>query len=100
MYDLKCKRQGCTYNKNCNCTAKQIEVTKNTECKTYQPSETMKHQEEKIGQPPIRKDIKVGCHAECLFNKEEKCIANGITVQTCNSALGEPCPICCTFMPE
>lgn len=100
MYDLKCKRQGCSHNKNCNCTAKKVEVTKDAECKTFEPSPTMQKQEEKIGQPPIRKDIKVGCHAECIFNHDSTCSANGITIQTCKTTDGSACPTCCTFQPE
>ena len=97
MYDLKCKRKGCEFNENCNCTAKNVEVTKDTSCKTYKPSENNEAGDEKISQPPIRKDIKVGCKAECIFNKEEVCMANGITVQTCEN---KACPSCCTFQPE
>lgn len=97
MFDLKCKRQGCEYNKNCNCTAKKIDVSKNTTCETYVASPKNEPQEEKIGQPPIRKDIKVACHAECIFNKGDNCTANGITVQTCENKSG---PNCCTFQPQ
>lgn len=98
MFDLKCKRQGCEYNKNCNCTAKKVEVSKNTTCQTYEASDQPQQtQEEKIGQPPIRKDIRVGCHADCIFNDNETCMANGITVQTCESITG---PTCCTFQPK
>ena len=60
MYDLKCKRKGCTYNKNCNCTAKIVEVEKNTGCKTYKPSGDIdENQISKVSQPPIRKNIQV-----------------------------------------
>ncbi len=98
MFDIKCKRQGCVFNKNCNCTSKNVEVDKKAECKTYEPSENQDVQmDEKIGQPPIRKDIAVACHASCLFNKNEECIANGIYVQTCDN---KACPNCCTYMPE
>lgn len=98
MFDIKCKRQGCVYNKNCNCTAKTIEVTKNTECKTYEPSNEAEVGEvEKIGQPPIRKDTEVGCKANCLFNQNQVCSANGITVQTCDNTA---CPNCCTYEPK
>ena len=98
MFDLKCKRKGCVYNKNCNCTAKEIEVKKDTACKTYKPSNEAEVGEvEKVGQPPIRKDTKVGCKADCIFNTNQECSANGITVQTCKD---ESSPICCTFMPE
>jgi hypothetical protein len=98
MFDLKCKRKGCVYNKNCNCTAKKVEVTKNTSCQTYEPSNEAEVGEvEKVGQPPIRKNIEVDCKAECIFNENQVCTANGITVQTCKD---KTCPICCTFEPE
>ena len=98
MYDLKCKRKGCTYNKNCNCTAKSVEVKDNTGCKTYEPSENIdRNQVSKITQPPIRKNIKVACSAECLFNNDNICIANGITVQTCDNVSE---PNCCTYQPK
>lgn len=98
MFDVKCKRKGCEFNKNCNCTAKDIEVTKDTACKTYKPSNEAEVGEvEKIGQPPIRKDTKVECKASCLFNNENICTANGITVQTCDNVA---CPNCCTYEPK
>ena len=98
MFDIKCKRQGCLFNKNCNCTSKSIEVDKKTECKTYEPGEKANvNMVEKIDQPPIRKDIAVACKASCLFNKNDECIANGINVQTCDN---KACPNCCTYMPD
>ena len=98
MFDIKCKRQGCVYNKNCNCTSKNVEVDKKAECKTYEPGDKPNiNMVEKVGQPPIRKDIFVACKATCLFNENNQCIANGITVQTCDN---QSCPNCCTFMPE
>ena len=98
MFDIKCKRYGCQFNKNCNCTSKTIEVDKKTECKTYEPSDKPDtYTDNKIGQPPIRNDISVACHANCLFNKDEICTANGIRVQTCDN---KSCPNCCTYMPE
>ncbi len=98
MFDLKCKRKGCEYNKNSNCTAKKVDVTKDTYCKTYKPSNEAEVGEvEKVGQPPIRKNIEVDCKADCIFNRKCVCTANGITVKTCSD---ETCPICCTFQPE
>ena len=98
MFDIKCKRQGCIYNKNCNCTAKDIEVNTKTECKTYEASSNSDtHEVEKINQPPIRKDITVACKASCLFNENQHCLANGITVQTCDN---KSCPNCCTYEPK
>ncbi len=103
MFDLKCKRVGCEYNEGCNCTAKEVEFASNTDCKTYKPSKEKEknighiEEVEKIGQPPMRKNISVGCEAECIFNSNCTCTANGITVQTCDNP---ECPICCTFKPE
>ena len=101
MYDLKCKRLDCDYNKNWNCTVKHLEIKNDTSCETYQKSEKTQKQEnekvEKIEQPAIRKNIEVGCHAECLFYNNTHCSANGITVQTCDNTY---CPNCATFMPK
>ena len=97
MYDLKCKRKGCQFNKDCNCTSKTIEVAADTGCKTYTPADEISHQDEKIGQPPIRKNIEAHCDADCLFNKEHHCSANGITVQTCDDVTK---PNCCTYQPK
>lgn len=96
MFDLKCKRQGCSYNKCCNCTAHHVEVASDTSCKTYEPSANAQKQEiDKIPHKLIRHDTKVGCSANCLFNDGVKCCANGITVITIN---GEPS--CQTYMPK
>lgn len=104
MFDLKCKRVGCKFNKNCNCTASNVEVKKDTVCKTYEPSnKTNKKNNEKVGQPPVRKDIDVACKAECIFNTNCICTANGITVQTCSyqsEAGTSSCPVCCTYQPD
>ncbi len=98
MFDVKCKRSNCRFNKNLNCYAKEIKVKSDTECKTFEPSNEAEVGEiEKVGQPPIRKDIEVACDAKCLFNTAHTCSANGITVQTEKSS---SCPNCCTFLPK
>ena len=95
MFDLKCKRESCVYNSNCNCTAKNIDVDKNTECKTYEACNQEKKEQDKIPHTALRNQTSVKCHAECLFNSECSCIANGITVKTSSST-----PCCCTYMPK
>ena len=103
MFDLKCKRVGCKFNESCNCTAKTVQVTHATKCETYEPSENHEKAHENIEnienstRAPIRKNIDVGCSADCIFNENEKCSANGITVQTGND---KTCPNCMTFMPK
>ena len=104
MFDLKCKRVGCEYNQSCNCTAKNVNVTQSTKCDTFKhgnksEAETQEDIEEveKIIRPPVRKNIKVGCKADCIFNEKTECTANGITVQTCSD---KTCPSCCTYQPK
>ena len=98
MYDLKCKRQDCQHNKNCNCVIKYVEIKEDTSCDSFEKSNEAEVGEiEKIDQPAIRKNITVECQADCIFNKNSICEANGITVQTENN---EFCPNCCTFMPK
>ena len=97
MYDIKCKRQACEFNKNCNCTSKTINVKKDTTCDTYSPTQKETIEEEKIGQPAIRKDIEVDCNAKCLFNEDGICQANGITVQPTSQ---KESPICVSFQPK
>lgn len=95
MFDLKCKREGCSFNKNCCCSAKEISVSKTAECKSYTPSEDYHKQEHsKLKQKAIRANTTVDCYATgCIFNSDCKCIANGITVAT----LTHNCPECCTI---
>ena len=95
MFDLKCKRQDCKFNHNCNCTAKNIKVGERTDCETYSESQIPNKEKDKIAQPAMRKNINVPCDANCLFNKDCICKANGISVMTNDGS-----PECCTFMPE
>ena len=95
MYDLKCKREGCEFNKNCLCQAKKISISKNGECKSYSASEDFhKKEKSKIIQKALRNNTNVECGCcGCIFNSDLTCIANGITVAT----LSNNCPECCTI---
>lgn len=101
MIDLKCKLESCKHNKASNCTARKIEVDDVADCTTFcqDKEKTLilkkKGHKDNIPMPLIRGDVKVGCDAHCLFNKNHVCIANGITVATENKSAQ-----CTTFMPE
>ena len=95
MFDLKCKRQGCKFNESCNCTAKNINIGKQTECQTYEGTIKKKKEKDEIKQTAARKNINVDCKANCLFNENNHCIANGISVMTNDNT-----PECSTFMPK
>lgn len=97
MYDLKCKREGCEFNKNCRCSAKHITISSAAECTSYSPSENYHKQEKsKIPQKAVRVNTIADCNANgCLFNQGGVCIANGITVATVDSK-----PECLTIKPK
>lgn len=97
--DIRCRKTTCKYNKKHTCFAKEIHVTDGVICSTYNKdnqikednkaediSKTMMQKPPKESPHRDRKTIKLSCSANCLFNKDSKCNANGITVND----LGEP----------
>ncbi|MEG1581826.1 MAG: DUF1540 domain-containing protein [Clostridia bacterium] len=96
MVDLKCKRVGCTHNCDCNCNAKEIKVNSSAECKTYKAGEKVtKPVTDIVSQKIVRPNVDVTCSAPCIFNKNNECIANGITVCTEHKTVS-----CSSFMPK
>ena len=97
MVDLKCKCGKCEHNSNCNCHARQIKVGTHSECQTYKKSkdENKVEYSDEIAQPLVRTNTEIECKANCLFNKKNKCSANGISVQS-NKGQVE----CSTFLPR
>lgn len=85
MKDLKCGLRTCTHNKGYCCCAKQISVNKNTDCLTYSPDQNNQSLFE-AGSDFVTAnyavDTKVDCGAGCIFQRDKKCISNGITVMT------------------
>lgn len=103
MVDLKCNKEDCVYNKACNCMAKGIDISKVTECTTYtKSSQPNKHEEDKIPQTLVRHNTNVRCTAPCLFENDQMCIANGITVENLNICTTKKgtCPACATYLPK
>ena len=96
MVDLKCKRADCKYNCNCNCTAKDIKVNRETDCTTYKQdnSKSISHNDA-INQSLVRNNVEVKCDANCIFNQECNCRPNGITVCT---ECGNIC--CSSYLPK
>lgn len=105
--DVKCRKTTCKYNKTHNCMAKKNLVEADTQCVTYEKDtrdnilENNKHNDmsktlfqKKIKDAPYRsrRNIVIECKADCLFNKNGKCQANGITVNDLQT------PYCITFL--
>ena len=88
--DLRCNRTDCKYNDKYTCRAKEIHVSKETSCRTFEkdsnkdlpPDIPSTMFEGSIEIAPFREKscIDIKCNAKCLFNKNCKCIANGISV--------------------
>lgn len=100
--DINCRKLSCVHNKKCVCTAKKIEIDKRSECATYivdkdKPVEDLsKIMFKKTPEYENFRHIKkanINCHVGCMFNKNGKCLANGIIVLE-----GENCPLCGTFI--
>ena len=98
MKDLKCGKKSCKFNKGYCCCARKIEVAKSTDCLTFTPTEKNKSMFE-AGSDFVKADYSVdtavGCNANCIFQKENRCVANGITVMGENNAAN-----CLTFIKD
>lgn len=84
MKDLKCGLTDCKHNKGYCCCAKIIDVDSRADCLTYTPLLSKSNME--AGRDLVKAnynvDTKVGCTADCIFNKNRECKANGITVMS------------------
>ena len=100
MKDIKCGLKTCKHNKGYCCCARQIDVTGGACCQTFAPDANKNKSLFEAGSDFVKAnystDTKVGCNAPCVFNKDSKCVANGITVMTDESSS----PSCLTFLKE
>ena len=98
MYDLKCGQKDCRHNHGYCCCAKNICVSQGTECTTYEQSQSDNKTESsaEFNKPDKSVDTSVDCTAPCLFNRSNKCVANGITVSTADDGCAE----CLTFIKK
>ena len=99
MKDLRCSLDNCAHNRGFLCHARNILVTEDADCATYKP-ETERESDDNImfeaGMEGFSQHLdgpKIHCGAEdCLFNKSERCAANGISVLSEDKS-----PVCATF---
>ena len=88
MKELRCGMKDCGFNRGYECRAKKIDVDDKADCKTYKPDGSKVKNDNimyEAGMDNYFADVwphtSVDCRAcECLFNRAEKCIANGISV--------------------
>ncbi len=97
MKDLKCGMTACKHNKGYCCCAKKVDVDKYADCLTYSPekkSASMFEAGSDFVPANYTVDTAVACSANCIFNRDNVCKANGITVM---SEDGQPAS-CLTFI--
>lgn len=88
--DIRCRKTKCRYNDRYTCKAKGIIVDKKVLCSTFEKGDkpevdTTKHLFEITPEYAPQRDSKtlsILCHTDCLFNKNGKCVSNGITVNS------------------
>ena len=99
MKDIKCALKECKYNRGYCCCSKQISVSASTDCTTYSPDEKKKRSSfessNEFTKANYSVDTFVSCSAPCLFNRDGKCYANGITVSTEKNSVS-----CLTFVKK
>ena len=103
--DIRCRKTGCVYNDKYTCKAKEILIEKDCCCQKFeedlQKPKVDKTQYIFSDNPPKyapQRDslaIEIECKAHCLFNKDVKCVATGITLNDIKEK-----PLCITFLKK
>lgn len=99
MKDLKCGQKHCKFNKGYSCCAKEISVGRDTDCTSYTfdpKNASLFEAGSDFVKVNYSVDTKVNCTAPCLFQREKKCIANGITVMNAQHSKAS----CLTFVKD
>lgn len=100
MKDLKCGLTDCRHNKGYSCVSREICVDHDTDCKTFsknpKPRDVMFEAAGEFTKPNYSVDTRVSCSADCVFNKSDICVANGITVMSDRDSGAS----CLTFMKK
>ena len=99
MTNLKCSVNSCTHHKNDMCCKPNIKVegpqavtAKETECASYAPKGT----QNVMGTTTPNERLEIVCSAtECVYNKNAKCHANNVSINTMGSSAG-----CSTFIKK
>lgn len=99
--DLKCRKTACVYNDHFTCKAKNIAITSELLCDSFEQSTKNVRDTSRcmFEEPPeyssqrAKKHMRIACGAKCLFNEQGVCSANGLTVNSYNDS-----PCCMTYL--
>lgn len=87
--NIVCRKTKCKYNNNLACQSEKIFIDRELNCEQYEPiekgslqdiSKNMMETAPKIAPFRHNKDIHIKCQANCVFNKDCHCVANGIFI--------------------
>ena len=86
--DIRCRKTDCKYNEGLTCLVHELNISNKNTCKEFVKGKEKIDISKQIFSdtpPDIKdyrrvKDMDLHCSSECLFNREGKCIANGITI--------------------
>ena len=105
--DLKCKKLNCVNNDRYSCMKDAIRVSHSAECDSFEEAEVLDDGQKQDASRDMfetapdyhpyrhKRKVDVECDAECLFNQNNKCKANGISVCNCST-----CALCTTFIKK
>ena len=87
--NISCRKTKCNFNNNYVCSSKNIFIQNNLNCAYYEPikkdnlqdvSKTMFELTPEIAPYRHNKNTNILCEANCIFNKNNHCVCNGIFV--------------------
>ena len=88
--EIRCKKGDCKHNTGCSCSARSIEISRGTGCCSYRKDQVKENliiengNIFEISEELVTRNLKsvpLDCRAKnCLYNRNELCCANGITV--------------------
>lgn len=103
--DIRCRKLKCRFNDRFVCKAKGILVDGKVVCSTYEEDfskkdlqDVTKHLfESEPNYAPQRdsKALTIACKANCLFNRNGKCVSNGITLNSIKEK-----PYCVSYLKK
>ena len=105
--DIKCRKTSCKYNNAYTCRARDVNISGHTSCLTFDADAEKSAEDfsknmfeadtENYANSRHIREVNLICDStHCLFNKEGKCSANGITVID----EGHSKTACATFIEE
>ena len=103
--DIRCRKLACKFNDRFTCRAKGILVDKKIICSTFENDENKTNIqdttkwlfEQEPNYAPQRDStaLQIACKADCLFNRNGKCVSNGITLNSIKEI-----PYCISFFKK